>query len=101
MMEMNSNGAVAQTVAQTPGAIGYVSIGFLTPDVKAVPIWFNADKIITPSIATVKDGSYPFSRNLYVITQGKPTGLAGDFIAYILSPEGQQIVNDQGYVKLS
>jgi phosphate transport system substrate-binding protein len=101
MMEMNSNGAVAQTVAQTPGAVGYVSIGFLSSDVKALPIWYNADKIIVPSVATVKDKTYPVSRNLYVVTNGQPAGLAGDFIKYILSPEGQQIVADQGYVKLS
>jgi phosphate transport system substrate-binding protein len=101
MQEMNSNGAVLQNVAQTPGAIGYISIGFVSKDVKALPIWYNADKIIAPSVATVKDKTYPVSRNLYMITNGQPTGLAGDFINYILSPEGQQIVADQGYVKLS
>lgn len=101
MLEKNSNGAVAQTIQQTPGAIGYVSIGFLTPEVKALPIWYNANKIITPSVATVKDHSYPVWRNLYVITNGKPTGLAGDFINYILSPDGQKIVASEGYVTLS
>ena len=64
MLEKNSNGAVTQTIAQTPGAIGYVSIGYVSSDVKAVPIWYNADKIITPSAATVKDKSYPLSRDL-------------------------------------
>jgi phosphate transport system substrate-binding protein len=73
----------------------------LSKDVKAVPIWFNAQKIILPTIANVKDLSYPMSRNLYVITNGKPTGLAGDFITYILSPDGQKIVADQGYVTLT
>jgi phosphate transport system substrate-binding protein len=101
MLEKNSNGAVAQTVAQTPGAIGYVSIGFVSPDVKALPVWYNADKIISPSIATVKDKTYPVSRDLYVITNGQPTGLAGDFIHYILSPECQKIVSDEGYVTLT
>ena len=37
MLEKNSNGAVLQTVAQTPGSIGYVSIGFVSKDVKALP----------------------------------------------------------------
>lgn len=101
MLEKNSNGAVAQTIQQTPGAVGYVSIGFLTPDVKALPIWYNANKIIAPTVATVKDKTYPVSRNLYVVTNGKPAGLAGDFINYILSPEGQKIVADEGYVTLS
>ncbi len=101
MLEKNSNGAVAQTIAQTPGSIGYVSIGFLSPDVKALPIWYNADKIINPTIDNVKTRTYPVSRNLYVITNGQPTGLTKDFIDYILSPDGQNIVAAQGYVKLS
>jgi phosphate transport system substrate-binding protein len=101
MLEKNSNGAVLQTVAQTPGAVGYVSIGFVSKDVKALPIWYNAQKIILPTIANVKDLSYPMSRDLYMITNGQPSGLSGDFINYILSADGQKIVADQGYVTLS
>jgi len=101
MLEKNSNGAVLQTVAQTPGSIGYVSIGFVSSDVKTVPIWYNADKIISPTLANVKDQSYPVSRELYVITNGQPSGLTGDFINYILSDDGQKIVSDEGYVTLS
>ena len=101
MLEKNSNGAVSQTIAQTPGAIGYVSIGFLSNDVKAVPIWYNAQKIIAPGISAVKDKTYPVSRNLYVITNGQPSGLAKSFIDYIVSADGQKIVTDEGYVALS
>jgi phosphate transport system substrate-binding protein len=101
MLEKNSNGAVTQTVAQTPGAIGYVSIGFVSNDVKAVPIWFNNLKIVAPSISTVTDKSYPFSRDLYLVTNGQPAGLTGDFIKYLLSPDGQKIVTEQGYVALT
>jgi phosphate transport system substrate-binding protein len=101
MLEKNSNGAALQTVAQTPGAIGYVSIGFVSKDVRALPIWFNADKIVPASLDNVKTKTYPVSRELYVITNGQPTGLTSDFINYILSPEGQKIVADEGYVTLS
>ena len=101
MLEKNSNGAVLQTVAQTPGSIGYVSIGFVSKDVKALPIWYNTQTIIAPSISTVKDKTYPVSRDLYVITNGQPSGLAGDFIKYILSADGQKIVADEGYVTLT
>ncbi len=100
MLEKNSNGAVLQTVAQTPGSIGYVSIGFVSKEVKALPIWYNAQKFVAPTIDNVKTKTYPISRDLYVITNGKPTGLTGDFIKYILSPEGQKIVADEGYVTL-
>ncbi len=101
MLEKNSNGAVLQTVAQTPGSIGYVSIGFVSKDIKVLPIWYNAGKIIAPTIDNVKTRTYPISRDLYVITNGQPTGLAGDFIKYILSPDGQKIVAGEGYVTLS
>ena len=101
MLEKNSNGAVLQTVAQTPGSIGYVSIGFVSKDVKSLPVWYNAQKIVAPTIDNVKTKTYPVSRDLYVITNGQPTGLAGDFIKYILSTEGQKIVADEGYVTLT
>jgi phosphate transport system substrate-binding protein len=101
MLEKNSNGAVLQTVAQTPGSIGYVSIGFVSKDVKALPIWYNANKIVPASIDNVKTKTYPVSRDLYVITNGQPSGLTGDFIKYILSAEGQKIVSDEGYVTLN
>ena len=98
MLEKNSNGAVLQTVAQTPGAIGYVSIGFVSNDVKALPIWYSADRIVAPGLAAVRDRSYPVSRDLYVITNGEASGLTADFIRFILSPEGQKIVAEEGYV---
>jgi phosphate transport system substrate-binding protein len=101
MLEKNSNGAVLQTVAQTPGSIGYVSIGFVSKDVKALPVWYNAQKIVAPTLDNVKTRTYPVSRDLYVITNGQPSGLTGDFIKYILSADGQRIVADEGYVTLN
>jgi len=101
MLEKNSNGAVLQTVAQTPGSIGYISIGFVSKDVKALPIWWNSQQFIAPTLDNVKTRTYPISRDLYVITNGQPSGLTGDFIRYILGPEGQKIVTDEGYVPLS
>ena len=101
MLEKNSNGAVLQTIAQTPGSIGYVSIGFVSKDVKPLPIWWNSQQFIAPTLENVKIRTYPISRDLYVITNGKPTGPTGDFIRYILGPEGQKIVAEEGYVPLS
>ena len=98
MLEKNSNGAILQTVAQTPGSIGYVSIGFVSKDVRVLPIWYNAQNIVSPTIDNVKTKTYPVSRDLYIITNGQPGGLTGDFIRYILGPEGQKIVADEGYV---
>lgn len=102
MIEKNSNGALAQTIAQTPQAIGYVSIGFITGDVKAVPVLSgNSPVAVTPSAETVKNGKYPLQRELFVFTNGQPTGLAKDFIGFIQSAEGQKIVEEEGFVALN
>ena len=101
LLEKNSNGAVLQTVAQTPGSIGYVSIGFVSKDVKALPIWYNAQTTVPASLDNVKTKTDPVSRDLYVITNGQPSDLDGDFIKYILSSDGQKIVADEGYVALN
>jgi phosphate transport system substrate-binding protein len=99
MREMNSNGAVKQTVAQTPGAIGYVGLGFIDSTVKAIKVYSNGQPV-APTIATVLAHQYPVSRPLYMITKGQPAGLAKDYIDFILSPDGQKIVQDQGFVPL-
>ena len=99
MREMNSNGAVEQTVAQTPAAVGYVGLGFVDSTVKAVKIYSNGQPV-APTIATVLAHQYPISRPLYMITKSQPTGLAKDYIDFILSSEGQKIVQDQGFVPL-
>ena len=99
MREMNSNGAVAQAVAQTPAAIGYVGLGFVDPSVKAMKIYSNG-QAISPTVATVLAHQYPISRPLYMITKGQPAGLAKNYIDFILSPDGQKIVQDQGFVPL-
>jgi phosphate transport system substrate-binding protein len=101
MREMNSNGAVAQTVAQTPAAVGYVGLGFITPSVKALKLYNPKGAAIAPGIATVLDHTYPISRPLYMITKGLPTGLAKDYIDFIMSPDGQKIVEEQGFVPLT
>lgn len=102
MQALNSNGAVLQNVAQTPDAIGYVSIGFVSSSIKALPIVDSkTNTVIAPTIDNVKTRTYPISRNLYLITNGQPTGLSGDFIKFLLSPDGQKIVSDQGYVTLT
>ncbi|MGA2103847.1 phosphate ABC transporter substrate-binding protein [Methanoregula sp.] len=101
MHEDNSNGAVLQEVAQTPNAVGYISIGYLDNTVKALPIQLANGTQIAPSVATVKDKTYPIHRDLYMLTNGQPTGLAADYINFLLSPAGQQIVVQQGYVALT
>lgn len=97
--ELNSNGAIQQAVSQTPGAIGYVGLGYLD-GVKALPVDVNGT-LQAATVDGVKKGTYPLSRPLYLITNGKPTGLAKEFIDYIIGPDGQKIVESIDYVPLS
>jgi phosphate transport system substrate-binding protein len=99
MLEKNSNGAVQQTISQTPGAIGYVGLGFLDPTVKALKI-NTSGTLSEPTVDNVLTGKYPLSRSLYMITNGEPAGLTKDYIAYILSPEGQSLLKEEGFVPL-
>jgi phosphate transport system substrate-binding protein len=93
MLEKNSNGAVHQTVSSTKGAVGYVGLGYLDENVKAVKI--NG---IDATIANVLAGTYPISRALNMYTNGEPTGVALEFLKYLDSTEGQAIVEDEGFV---
>jgi phosphate transport system substrate-binding protein len=93
MLEKNSNGAVHQTVSSTKGAIGYVGLGYLDENVKALKI--NG---IDATIANVLAGTYPISRALNMYTNGEPTGVALEFLKYIDSTEGQAIIVDEGFV---
>lgn len=95
VLDKSSNGAILLTVAQTPGAIGYVGLGFVDVTVKALKI-----DNITANVENVLAGTYPISRDLYMFTKGNATGAAKEFIEYIQSTEGQNIVNEEGFVTL-
>ena len=93
MQELNSNGAVAQAVSITPGAIGYVSLEYVDDSLKAFSIGG-----VAPTVENVISGVYEINRPLLMITNGEPEGLAADYLAFILSEEGQQILKDSGFI---
>lgn len=88
-----SNQAVAQTVAQTPGAIGYVGHGYLTDKVKDVTV--DGVKCTKKNI---QSGTYPLARELYMYTTGTPSGNVARFIEFVLSRDGQKLVEEEGFV---
>ncbi|MDD4423149.1 MAG: phosphate ABC transporter substrate-binding protein [Methanocorpusculum parvum] len=96
MQEYSSNGAVQKAVAQTPGAIGYVSLEYVDPTVKAFSI-----SGVQATVDNVINGSYTINRPLLMITNGEPDGLAKKFLSFILSPEGQKIIADNGFVPVT
>lgn len=96
-LEKNSNGAVKQTVSQTPGAIGYVGLGYIDSSVNPIKIYEN-EEYIEPTVANVLNEKYPISRSLFFFTNGEPEGLVKDFIDFILSKDGQKLVEEEGFV---
>jgi phosphate transport system substrate-binding protein len=90
-----SNQAIASIVAKTPGAIGYVGLGYITDSVKPLEI-----EGIKPGKDTVLSGKYPVSRPLFMYTNGSPKGAAKEYIDYVLGPDGQKIVDEEGFVAL-
>ncbi len=90
-----SNQAVNLTVAQTPGAIGYLGLGYVSKKVKAVRI-----NTIECTKDTIRAGKYPLSRPLYMYTNGIPEGTIKTFIDYVQSRQGQELVESQGFVSI-
>lgn len=95
-----STGPIVAAVSQTEGAIGYIGFAYLDNTVKALSVSSDGKNFIEPDKANVDDGTYPITRDLLYYTNGKPKGVAKDFIDYILSPKGQNIVEESGYMKL-
>lgn len=79
--------AIIQTVAETPAAIGYVSTMRLSSAVKALAV-----EGVRPTLETVADGTYPLTRPLLLVTRGRPRGPVRDFLNWVMSPAGQDIV---------
>ena len=83
------------SVAGDPNAIGYISLGSLDDTVKAVSI-----DGVAPTAAAVKDGSYAIARPFNIVTKGELAAPAADFLAFIMSTEGQAVVSDNNYIAI-
>jgi len=92
---------IRDQVAQTKTAIGYIGLGYLDDTVKAVPIVDKAGKAVLPSIATVRDGTYPISRPLFMYTKQGVAPALQAYLDWIVGPEGQRIVEQEGFVPLT
>jgi phosphate transport system substrate-binding protein len=91
-----SNGAVAQAVAKNSKAIGYIGFGYLNSSLKKI----NVNGIeATP--ATALSNTWPIARELYVFTNGQPSGAVKKLIDFLVDPQkGQKAVSEVGYIPL-
>lgn len=91
-----SNGAIVQAVSKNKNAIGYVGIGYLNKEVKALKV-----ENVAGSAETTLNGTYPISRPLFMFTPGWPKGDTLNFINFMLHPQkGQKYVAEAGFVPM-
>lgn len=95
MRQLNGTAEIVEAVAKDPTGVGYVAAGYLKDarGVKAVKIAGQAPE----DEAAVLAGRYPLARPLYQFTNGKPTGVLKDFLAFEASDAGQAIVKEMGF----
>ncbi len=98
VLSMPATGAIIQSVGQTPGAIGYVGLAYLTPSVKALKVSYDGKTYIEPSFANSKNGTYPVVRPLFFYYTKKNEAKVKPFIDYVMSKDGQKIVGEVGYI---
>jgi phosphate transport system substrate-binding protein len=99
---MPATSAIIQSVGDDAWAVGYVGLGYAVEAgdrVKMLAV--KADEkspAVVPSEKTVVSGEYPIARPLQLYTNGEATGTIKEFIDYCLSPSGQKVVRETGYV---
>ena len=93
--QTHSTGAMLTNISQNPYAIGYVSVGSLKDTVKAVSI-----DGVEPTAENVKNGTYKVTRPFNIVTKEELSDVAKDFIKFVLSEDGQKIVEDSGYISI-
>jgi phosphate transport system substrate-binding protein len=101
-LDMSGSKDVVEQVGKTPGAIGYSGIGYATPAVKILKVSAKkGEPGVVPSNDTVLDKTYPIARPMFMYTPGAPKAHVKKYLDWILSPAGQKVVVQSGYVPLS
>ena len=99
---MPSSQAIYDEVSENPNALGYVGMGYINDNVKAVSVAVNENSdYFYPNSQNVMTGKYPISRPLYLYINGQPQGVVKEFIDYALSDEGQRIVEETDFVPIN
>ena len=96
--QVSTNQQMFSRIQSTQGAIGYVGFGFVKSGVKAVTL-----DGVKPTVQTILNGQYPVSRPLFMFTNGypKPGSMAYKFVTFHLTEEGQEVVEDKGFVAMT
>ena len=96
--DMHGSKEVVELVSHTPCAIGYSGLAYATGEVKMPAIKADDEApAVVPSEQTAADGSYPIARPLFMYTAGQPEGAIKKYLEWVLSDEGQCIIQRKGY----
>ena len=99
---MPSSQAIADEVASNPSAIGYYGMGYSNPKNAVVAVAKTAgDAFISPNEETVRSGTYPIARPLFLYTHGQPSGAVKAFLDFVMSKEGQAVVRKIDFVPIN
>ena len=101
VLMMSSSQAIEQEVSSNRAAIGYFGLGYLNPSTKALAVrQEKTGAFVQPSLESALDGSYPVARPLYFYLPNELQGLVRQFVDFVLSGEGQDIVLDMHFIPL-
>lgn len=100
VLNMPATGAIIQSVSQTKGAIGYVGLAYVTKEVKDIAVSYDGKTFTQASIANAKNKTYPVVRPLYFYYPISKEAMVKPFVDFVLSDEGQKIVDQIGYIGL-
>jgi phosphate transport system substrate-binding protein len=102
--EQPGSSSVVQGISTDLGGIGYSGIGYMTSGVRAVPLAGADGKAFAPSQENCMSGKFPLARFLYIYVNKKPgqpmDKLTGEFLKFVLSKAGQEVVVKDGYYPL-
>ncbi len=100
---MPSSVGITSELRRNPKTIGYDGLGYVDPEhEKVIAVAVDDESpFVMPSVETASAGEYPLARNLYMYTAGEPTGVIAEYLDWIYSPDGQQIVANLGFVPLT
>jgi phosphate transport system substrate-binding protein len=98
--DLNGSKEVVTLIGHTLSAIGYSGMGYATPEVKMLKISKGGKPAVAPSPENTRNRTYPIARPLYMYSLGDPSPSLRKYMDWILSPAGQEIVRQSGYVPL-
>lgn len=100
---MPSSVGITSELRRNPNSIGYDGLGYVDPEhEKILAVAEDSDSpFVNPSVETALAGTYPLARDLYMYTAGEPTGAIADYLDWIMSPDGQEIVTQLGFVPIN